>query len=390
MSAAGTHYHIIVIGVGSMGAAACYYLAKRGVRVLGIEQFDIPHDRGSHAGQSRIIRKAYFEHLDYVPLLQRSYENWRAVERETGQRCYYDAGIVYFGAPDNATMKGVRRSAELFDISVSGYDHEEASKQWPMFRLPNDFSAIFEPDAGLITPERAVAMFASEAKRLGATIKTRTAVLGWKRQGRSVHVTTETGEFTAEKLVICAGAWTSRTIPELAPSLRVTRQLLMWVMPESPSDFTSEKFPCWFVEDPELGSFYGFPVVPQDVSPGPVGLKLAHHRPGRLADPEQVAEQIPESEVEILRNFLRTYLPAVGEDIIATRQCLYTNSPDEHFVIDHLPGSDGRVIVACGFSGHGFKFVPVVGEVLADLAETGRTDLPIAFLRYDRFQSGAR
>jgi sarcosine oxidase len=379
------HYQTIVIGVGSMGAAACYYLVRRGNRVLGIEQFDLPNDRGSHAGQSRIIRKAYFEHPDYVPLLQRSYDNWRAFENEVSNRYYFDTGVVYFGTNDNPTMVGVRKSAELYHVPIHNYDIKEQRKRWPMFRLPDNFEAILEPDAGFVTPERTISGFAAEAEKLGATILRRTAVRSWKYERGRVRVITDKGEFTAEKLVISAGAWTANLLPQLQRRLRVTRQMLAWVMPRNTAQLSPEKFPCWFVEDPDLGSFYGFPVVHDSISPGPVGLKLAHHYDGEPSRPDEVDGPVPEAEIEKLRNFLRTYMPDVGEDIIATRKCLYTNSPDEDFIIDLLPGHDGRVTIACGFSGHGFKFVPAVGEILADLATNGKTDLPIDFLSLKRF-----
>lgn len=366
-----------------MGSAACYYLAIRGQKVLGLEQFQSPHDKGSHAGQSRIIRKAYFEHPDYVPLLERAYKNWRAFEKETDTRLYHKTGIVYFGKADNENIAGVRTSAQLHNIAIKTRTHEQAQLDYPAFKVPADFDVIFEADAGFVTPENTISAYVREAEKHGALIHMNTPVLEWKKEGDRIRVTTSDAEFTSDKIVISTGAWTSRVLPQLQMKLNVTRQLLAWVSPPDPTAFREGNLPCWFIEDPDLGTFYGFPIFQN--SSEPIGLKLAHHFPGIPSSPDQIAEAIPSAEQEKLRRFLQQYIPGAGEDIHYTRNCLYTYSPDHHFIIDKLPGYDDRVIIACGFSGHGFKFVPVIGEVLADLATRGTTDQPIGFLGLSRF-----
>ena len=366
-----------------MGSAACYYLAKRGQSVLGLEQFNIPHERGSHAGQSRIIRKAYFEHPDYVPLLERAYENWKMFESETGSKFYHRTGVVYFGKPQNENIEGIRRAAVLHNIHIQNLHRMDAAKKFPLFEMPDDFDTIFEPDAGFITPEHAIEAYVQEAEKLGAVIARNSPVTKWKLEGNKIRVSAVTGDYTADKLVITAGAWAARVVAQLAVSLQVTRQLLAWVAPRNPDAFALENFPCWFVEDPALGTFYGFPLLPG--SSGPVGLKLAHHHPGVPSDADGIDGPIQKAEEEKLLQFLETYLPSAGDNTVHTKHCLYTYSPDTNFIIDHLPGYDKKVSVACGFSGHGFKFVPVIGEVLADLAIEGKTELPVGFLSMDRF-----
>lgn len=365
-----------------MGSAACWFLAKRGRKVLGLEQFDIPHENGSHGGQSRIIRKAYFEHPDYVPLLQRAYDSWGSFEAETGSVFYHRTGILYFGRSDNENIAGIRKSAALHDIPIYNPDRIKAKERYPLFNIPVDFEVIHEADAGFVLPELTVKTYACEAAKLGALIKKNTPVTEWKYEGKKIRVVTQEGEYLADKLIITAGAWTARLIPGLNIKLEVTRQLLAWVQPTEPSLFSAGNFPCWFVEDPDLGTFYGFPIL--GGNDGPIGMKLAHHHPGPAGDAGDIHRNIP-GEEEKLRHFLRKYIPAAGDNIIHAKNCLYTYSPDAHFIIDHLPGYDKRVVIACGFSGHGFKFVPVVGEVLADLAIKGRTDLPIGFLSVNRF-----
>ncbi|HWC53058.1 MAG TPA: N-methyl-L-tryptophan oxidase [Chitinophagaceae bacterium] len=378
------HFDVIVIGVGSMGSSACCFLAECGMKVLGLEQFDIVHEQGSHAGQSRIIRKAYFEHPDYVPLLERSYHNWKKLEQQTTDEVYHRTGIVYFGPPEHQTMAGVRKSSSLYDIPVDSLSKEESFNRFPAFQIPADFEILFEHDAGLVTPERAILLYAEQARKYGAAIHTHEKVSAWKEEGAKISVVTDKNDYTADKLVITAGSWTSKMIPDLKTELKVTRQTLAWVNPGDTEKFSLGNFPCWFIEDPDRGMFYGFPILPERFG-GPVGLKLASHRPGEMVDPDRINRRSNDEEEANIRYVLSKYLPEAGNDIISIKTCLYTYSKDENFIIDHLPGYNKKIVVACGFSGHGFKFVSVVGEILADLAMKGKTELPVAFLSLSRF-----
>ena len=385
MTAKANHYDAIVIGVGSMGSSACWFLASRGYKVLGLEQFDISHEHGSHAGQSRIIRKAYFEHPDYVPLLERAYENWRSFERITRSTIYQRTGIVYMGRPDNINMQGILKSASLYHVPVEELSVAEAQEQFPAFAIPSDFKIITEPDSGFVTPERAILLYAEQSIKKGAVIRIHEKVNEWKLEGNTVKVNTDKNIYTCDKLIITAGAWASKIIPGLKSELTVTKQMLAWVKPKNWETFSLGNFPCWFVEDPERGTFYGFPILPVVQFGGPLGLKLAHHHPAEATDPDKVDRSIPPSFEKDINDFLLKYMPDATGEILAAKSCLYTYSKDQHFIIDHLPGYSDKVTIACGFSGHGFKFVSVVGEILADLAMKGKTDLPIGFLRLGRF-----
>ena len=369
-----------------MGSSACYFLAKQGSRVLGLEQFDIVHDQGSHSGQSRIIRKAYFEHPDYVPLLERAYRNWRVFEEETRSEIYYRTGIVYFGKPDHDTMSGIKKSASLYKVPVETLTASQSQQKFPLFKIPPDFETLVEPDAGFVTPERAIRLYATQAIAHGATINTREQVRSWKQDGQLIKVLTDKGAYTADKLIITAGSWASGIIPGLKPTLKVTRQMLAWVKPKRQELFLLGNFPCWFIEDPDRGMFYGFPFLQKEKFEGPQGLKLAHHQPGSVVDPDRVDRTPSAEEKENLRYILSKYIPEAEGDVLEIKTCLYTYTADENFIIDHLPDHDKRVTIACGFSGHGFKFVSVVGEILADLSMKGRTDLPIEFLSLSRFR----
>jgi sarcosine oxidase len=383
------HYEVIVIGVGSMGSATCSFLSSRGHRVLGLEQFDSPHDLGSHTGQSRIIRKAYFEHPDYVPLLDRAYANWSQLEKETGKEIFHRTGIVYFGQPDHETMRGVQRSASLYHVPVKKLAPDQSKKQFPLFEIPAGFETLIESDAGFVAPEEMVRLYCQRAIANGATIRTREKVIKWSHEGNVITVITDRGKFICDRLIITAGSWTSKVTPALATRLKVTRQVLAWVDITEREAFSLGKFPCWFIQDPGRGMYYGFPALPPDRFHGPSGLKLAHHHPGEITDPDKVERDITPEDEENIRYALRKYLPSAGERLVSMKTCLYTYTPDENFIIDHLPGYSKQITIACGFSGHGFKFVSVVGEILADLAMKGKTELPIDFLKLDRFSKKA-
>ncbi|MEQ8364741.1 MAG: N-methyl-L-tryptophan oxidase [Cyclobacteriaceae bacterium] len=378
-------YDVIVLGVGSMGASTCYQLAKKGYKVLGLEQFDIPHEQGSHSGQSRIIRKAYGEASDYVPLLERSYENWKTLESETGSQVYYKTGLVYFGAPNDPFLETVKQSSSKYKIPVNKLTAKECDRKYPQFKLPADFQRLEEPDAGLLTPERSILLFVQQAILKGAVIRTKEAVLEWKRENGTVTVKTNRGTYQANKLVITAGPWAGKMIPGLAPKLQITRQALAWVKPKKWDDFKLGKFPCWILENNEY-DFYGFPILPVGKFGGPLGLKLALHYPGGdVTDPDNVNRNTKESDENVLVQFLNQFVPEGYESTLAMKTCLYTNSPDHNFILDYLPGFDKDVAIATGFSGHGFKFASVIGEIMADLATAGSTQMPINFLNAQRF-----
>ncbi len=380
-----THFDVIVIGVGSMGSSACYHLAQRGYKVLGIEQFDITHEYGSHAGQSRIIRKAYFENSDYVPLLNRAYENWKSFEEETATQIYFPTGLLYFGPFDHLLLKGVKQSASLYNIELDRVDTTRATQRFPEFTIPGDFEILFEPNAGFVTPEKAIRLYTNQAIKNGAEILTQEKVLNWERDGNGLVVTTDKNIYRSDKLIITAGAWAGKMIPGLFDKIRITRQLIAWVKPGNWNDYTLDNFPCWLMaDDKRPGCYYGFPILPESKFGAPIGLKLAHHYPAFTTDPDHVNRQITPGDEEDLKYVLDKYFHDVFE-ILSYKICLYANSPDEDFIIDHLPGYDDHVVVACGFSGHGFKFVSVIGEILADLAIEGESKLPIEFLSSKRF-----
>ncbi len=380
------NFDAIVLGVGSMGSATCYYLAKQGYKVLGLEQYDIPHELGSYAGQSRIIRKAYFEHPDYVPLLERSYQNWKSLEDETGAKLYYKTGLVYFAKPDHILIKGLWESARKYDIKVDTLTQQQQAAQFPQFNIPEGYERLLEPDAGFITPERSVLIYAERALQMGAVIHTKEKTLTWERSGDIITVKTDRQSYSCNKLIITAGPWAGKMIPGLAKNLKVTRQMVAWVKPGNWKKFELGSFPCWSIADHEKpGIYYGFPILPTAEFGGPIGLKLAHHYHGVATDPDTISRTPAKEDEANLINVLNKFLPEGYESTHVMKTCMYTNTPDEHFILDYVPAHEKNVVVAAGFSGHGFKFASAVGEIMADLAMKGNTVLPIGFLNAKRF-----
>jgi len=380
------NFDVIILGVGSMGSSACYYLAKQGIKVLGLEQFDIPHEWGSHGGQSRIIRKAYFEHSDYVPLLQQAYKNWKHLEKITGEQVYFQTGLLYCGNPDHPLMKGIHESADKYKIELNSLTSKSLKTKYPQLNVSDNYEKIFEPEAGFLTPERCILLYTEQALKHGATIKTKVKVLDWTKSKRSIEVKTSAGNFLAKKLIITAGPWAGKILPALSSTLKITRQMIGWIIPKKPSSFEFGKFPCWMiVDDAKPGVYYGFPILPVGKFNGPIGFKLAHHYPGSVTDPDSV-NRIPTKEDEDnLIYALNKYFPDSYISTHVMKTCMYTNTPDENFILDFLPGYDKDVMIATGFSGHGFKFASVVGEIMSDLALKEKTSLPIEFLNAERF-----
>ncbi len=372
------HYDVIVIGVGGMGAAAAAELAGRGRRVLGLEQFDLVHDRGSSHGHTRIIRKAYFEHPDYVPLLHRAYERWYELEEQQGRHLFTECGCLNIGRPDGELIAGVRRSSAEHRLDVEQLDPAELRRRFPAFTFGNEYHGMLERDAGFLYVEDCVQAYVDQARLHGAELHAQEPAVRWEASAHGVLVQTERQTYTADRLVITAGAWAARILDALSLPLEVVRKALLWIAPADSSPFRRQRFPVYLTETPE-GIYYGFPVLDEH------GLKVARHDGGELvADPSSVNRQLADADVNDCRQFLQAHIPLVNGPLRQSKVCLYTLTPDRHFIIDRHPHHP-NVVLAAGFSGHGFKFASVVGEILADLTENGRTRLPIEMFRLGRF-----
>ena len=370
-------HEVIVIGVGGMGSAACVELARRGASVLGIEQFRLGHDRGSSHGESRIIRKAYFEHPDYVPLLHRAYELWNKLEKDTGRTLFRQTGLVLSGPADGETIQGARLSAEQHRLELQNFTVSEALRRFPGFVFPAEHDVAFEPGAGTLLVDDCVQTQIDEARRLGATMIENERVVEWSSDGQSVCVKTTSNEYHANSLVITAGAWANECLSSLGLPLNVVRKFVGWFQCHSTNFRENRGCPTFYFELPH-GTFYGFP------SFDGATIKFAEHSGGQsVNNPLNVDRACHPSDFERLNSFLSLCLSDVDPDPVRHSICLYTRTPDQHFVIDLHPEWK-NVAFAAGFSGHGFKFCPVIGEVLADLTQKGQASLPIDFLSRQR------
>ena len=367
-------YDTIVVGVGGMGSATLFHLARREKRVLGLERFDIPHEYGSSHGITRIIRLAYYEHTAYVPLLHRAYELWRELEAAAGERLLHVTGAVD-GGP--GIFVGSLRSCLDHDLPHEVMDGRQLAARFPGYRLPDETQVLFQRDGGFLLPERCVVAHVEQALAHGALVRARERVLEWDDTGAAVRLRTERGEYEAERLVVTAGAWAA-DVARLPGLVQAERQVLAWFQPVRPELFASERFPVFNLQVDE-GHFYGFPAhaIP--------GFKLGrYHHLGEQVDADKVDREPSARDEDVLRAFTERYFPDAAGPTVALKMCLFENSPDEHFILDRHPES-GRVVVGAGFSGHGFKFCSVVGEILADLALEGATRHEIGFLRLSRF-----
>jgi sarcosine oxidase len=373
-------YDAIVVGVGGMGSAAVYHLARRGAKVLGLERFSIPHEMGSSHGVTRIIRLAYSEHPNYVPLLRRAYALWRELEREAGEQLLFVTGGIDAGTPDSEVLNGSLESCRQHDLAHEVFEAAALSKRFPGYRLAADMMAVVQPEAGFLLPERCIVSHVEAARRWGADIHAEETVTRWHADGAHVVLHTERSTYRAKKLVIAAGAWAGKLVPELAPLAVPERQVLLWTTPLKSEYFRMGAFPIFNMEAPE-GRFYGFPVY------GVPGFKIGkyHHRSERT-DPDDMQRDCTPEDEAVLREGIRRYFPDADGPTLDMKACIFTNTPDEHFIVDPHPGHQ-HVYIVSACSGHGFKFCSVLGEIVADLALSGGTAHDIGMFRLSRFRA---
>jgi sarcosine oxidase len=371
-------YDVIVLGVGGMGSATLFELARRGRRVLGLEQFALGHDQGSSHGHTRIIRKAYYEHPDYVPLVQRAYERWYDLEQLLGRHLLTECGCLSIGTPDSELIQGVRLSAAQHRLPIEDLSPPEVRERFPMFRFDARYAGVLERSAGFLYVDDCVRAHTDAARNAGATILDNEPVRMWQATSSGVVVQTDRARYTAAKLVLTAGPWATRLLADWGARLRVMRQVVLWFGPRDAASFRRDVFPS-YITDTSHGYLYGLPMLDAN------GVKIAqHYGAAELTAPEQVERHASAADETNVRGFLREHLP--DADGLCNRRsvCIYTLTPDRHFILDVHP-EHANVAVAAGFSGHGFKFASVVGEIMADLVDSGRTRHPIGMFRLTRF-----
>lgn len=376
-------YDVIVLGSGGIGSSAVYHAAKRGLRTLALDRFPGGHDQGSSHGETRIIRQAYFEHSDYVPLLRRAYELWSELAKLVGRQLFFPVGLLQVGPPDGQVVPGVLRSAREHRLDVESYAADEIARRFPGFVAHPEWVGVFEPSAGYLLVEQCVLAYLAAAAAVGAELRSGVDVRGWRSEGEAVLVDTDQGTFATRRLVITAGPWAGQLLADLPLGLRVRRKHLYWFEPTSESYHERSGAPTFLYETP-AGVFYGFPQ--RDAA----GVKAAEHSGGvEVPDPRFDPRERDETDERRVREFLARWLPGAPGRTTRHGVCFYTMSPDENFVVDRHP-ADERVVFAAGLSGHGFKFASVLGEALVELACDGASRQPLEFLRGARFAATGR
>lgn len=373
------HYDAIVIGVGGMGSATLFELAKRGRHVLGLEQFELVHSLGSSHGRTRVIRKAYYEHPNYVPLLHRAYERWYELEQRVGRTLFVECGCLNIGAESSELIQGVRQACAEHRLPVDALTAGEIRSRFPPLQFLEPYVGLLEKQAGFLLVEECVRAHIAAASRAGAVIHERETVRRWSPTGGGIEIETDRDRYLADWLVVTAGPWATKILADLQIPLTVMRQTPFWFATADDALFRRDRFPIYMADTPE-GYFYGFPVIDAD------GHKIArHYGQPELSAPEQIDRLVHESDEADVRTFIRRHVPLADGARRAASVCTYTLTPDRHFILDRHPAHD-RVAIAAGFSGHGFKFASVVGEIMADLIETGATRYPIDMFRLHRFK----
>ncbi len=359
---------VLVIGLGAMGSASLYSIARRGLRVLGIERYAPGHERSSSFGESRLIRLAYAEGREYVALVREAYDRWEELERATGEKVLIRTGMLEAGYPGSPHVRSALRSCADEDLPVTRLTAAAASAQYPAFDLPGDWEVIFQQRAGVLLPEKAIRLFVAGAQAHGAEVRLHTRVLSVEPTGDKVRIVLEDGErIEAGSAVVATGAWIADLLPAVAADLKLTRQPLLWFEPLEPARVKPDRMPAFLFETPE-GLFYGVPDICG------TGVKVAWHGSGGdLSSAEEARAAVSEGEAEHLRAMIRRYVPAAAGPLLTTSVCIYTRAPNDRFVVGLHPSAP-QLVIASACSGHGFKFASVMGEILADLAIERKAD----------------
>jgi sarcosine oxidase len=384
-------FDVVVVGLGAMGSAAAYHLARQGARVLGIEARGVAHDQGSSHGESRIIRQAYFEHPAYVPMVLRAYQLWRELEGESETSLLTVTGGLAIGTPHSSLVTGCLASARLHSLTHELLDASAMKQRFPQFALGDNEVAVYESQAGFLRPEECIRQHLRCAAQRGADLHFDEPIVSWSASetaagsGEGVQVVTTKQTYRARSLVITAGPWSSEILPGLAVPLTVVRRVMFWFRPTAqPSAFDAGIFPIFLWEPRQGPFFYGLPRVDATGDPK-AAIHWAADTDGNTCTPSTIDRNIHPRDESAIRSVLAARIPALNGHITHAATCMYTMTPDAHFVIDTHPAHP-QVAIAAGFSGHGFKFSSAVGEILADLALKGRVSSDLTLFSASRVQ----
>lgn len=371
-------FDVIILGLGAMGSAASYHLAKQKRKVLGIDRFSPPHPYGSSHGQTRIIREAYFEHPLYVPLVQRAYELWAELEQQSAQRLFVQTGGLMIGPPEGIVFAGAKRSAEEHGLPHHVLDRNEVVARYPALTPAPLMAAVWEPRAGILFPEKCIQAHLGLARKQGLQLQLDEVVQSWHPDGSGIRVITNRGTYSAGQLVVSAGAWAKTLLNELQLPLQVERQVLFWFDAFAhPELFKPDCCPIYLWEYDSGHFFYGFPDLGD-------GIKVAGHHDGLITHPDHVDREIHADETNQMRDLLARFIPSANGALRSAVVCMYTNTPDGHFILGRHPRFP-QVLIASPCSGHGFKFASAIGEVMAELLIHDRSRFNLSLFRLERF-----
>jgi sarcosine oxidase len=372
-------YDVIVAGVGAMGSAACWHLAKRGLKVLGLERFDLGHAMGSSHGMTRIIRIAYFEGSHYVPIVRRAHELWAQTGAEAGMQLLHVTGSLDLAPNGSGEVEASLQSCLDHGLVHDVLDGREIARRFPAFQLPAGHIGLWQPDGGFVASEKAIYAHVGLAQSRGAEIRTNEPMLDWRpTTDGGVEVRTQRGSYSAGRLVITSGGWIADAVPALAAKVRTVRQAIGWFTTRRPELFRQDAFPV-FILSVDEGTFYGFPLYEHP------GFKLGGPHFGREPmDPREDDRTPSPRQVSLIRECLKRYIPDAAGEPLTLKGCVYSVTPDEDFIIDSVPGAPQAVFASC-CSGHGFKFASAIGEILADLSTTGRPAFDLTPFSLARF-----
>ncbi|WP_337268338.1 N-methyl-L-tryptophan oxidase [Oryzifoliimicrobium ureilyticus] len=371
-------YDVAIVGLGAMGSAAAAFLAARGARVLGIETHFPAHALSSSHGDSRLIRLGYFEDPSYVPLLQRAYQNWRAWEAALRTDLLFVAGVLQIGKADSKIVSGTEASCKLHGLPYERLDKTETERRFPAFKLDEGEVAVLDPQGGYLKPEAAVMGALKIAAAHGAELHFGERVTALEPDARGVSIVSSTARYRARKIIVATGAWVADLVPALRPYAMPIRQVVAWYQPQDGFVAQVGRMPCFLRDEGNGGSYFGFPALGAD------GVKIGRHAHFmEPIDPEKPNPPVNEKDRALLDDFAVRRLLGVASHRVRETTCRYTMLPSEDFLIDFLPGHD-NVVISSACSGHGFKFMSVVGEILADLALIGETQLPRSLFSFHR------
>ena len=368
-------FDVIVAGLGAAGSAALYHLARRGANVAGFDAFSPPHTLGSSHGETRMIREAYYEDPRYVPLLRRAYELWHELEALAGETLIVETGGVFAGPPEGEFIDGIRRSAREHSIAIETLTSAAQRARFPWLSVPDNMTVLTEPRAGYLFPERCISAHLDAAQARGAIAHPDTAMLGWEKDGAGIAIETARGRYEADRFLLCTGAWMTDALATAGVQATVTRQPLFWfgAAPRAEAPHT-----VWAIEFTPGLLFYGFPDVGS-------GLKVAIHYGGPPTGADTINREVQDGESREVEALLARYLPKATGSKLRASACMYTNTPDQHFVIDAHP-AHANVFLVSACSGHGFKFSSAVGEAAAQWAIDGAPKLDLSLFSIARFQ----